>query len=180
MGSHSLGAPTGVRVCVCVCVCACMRSVAKLCSLCDPMDCSPPGSSVYGIFQVRMTAVGASYSSRLVSIWHLISHRPPQPLLISTCWLEPLTKLWLTFWTLFYELLSSRYLTSKPFMSSCSACSCGSCLLLFIFQSIWSCLYLRVLTKLFGSWFAPHLPLLIPQWFLLRPKGNSRRQKGGV
>ena len=30
-------------------------SVAPSClTLCDPMDCSPPGSSVYGIFQVRI------------------------------------------------------------------------------------------------------------------------------
>ena len=30
-------------------------SVAKSClTLCDPIDCSPPGSSVHGIFQARM------------------------------------------------------------------------------------------------------------------------------
>ena len=30
-------------------------SVAQLClTLCDPMDCSPPGSSVHGIFQARI------------------------------------------------------------------------------------------------------------------------------
>ena len=29
--------------------------VAQLCpTLCDPMDCSPPGSSVHGIFQARV------------------------------------------------------------------------------------------------------------------------------
>ena len=29
--------------------------VAQSCpTLCDPMDCSPPGSSVHGIFQVRV------------------------------------------------------------------------------------------------------------------------------
>ena len=29
--------------------------VAQLCpTLCDPMDCSPPGSSVHGILQARM------------------------------------------------------------------------------------------------------------------------------
>ena len=34
-------------------LCAC--SVTQLClALCDPMDCSPPGSSVHGIFQVRI------------------------------------------------------------------------------------------------------------------------------
>ena len=30
-----------------VCVCVCVRLVAQLCPTpCDPMDCSPPGSSV--------------------------------------------------------------------------------------------------------------------------------------
>ena len=30
-------------------------SVAQLCpTLCDPMDCSPPGSSVHGIIQARI------------------------------------------------------------------------------------------------------------------------------
>ena len=34
---------------VCVCMCA---KLLKLCpTLCDPMDCNPPGSSVHGIFQ---------------------------------------------------------------------------------------------------------------------------------
>ena len=36
-------------LCVSVCLCA------QLClPLCDPMDYSPPGSSVHGIFQARM------------------------------------------------------------------------------------------------------------------------------
>ena len=34
-------------MCVCVCVCVCMH--AQSCpTLCDPMDCSPPGSSSIG------------------------------------------------------------------------------------------------------------------------------------
>ena len=38
--------------CVCVYVCVCL--VAQSCpTLCNPMDCSPPGSSVYGILQAR-------------------------------------------------------------------------------------------------------------------------------
>ena len=32
----------------------------QLCStLCDPMDCSPPGSSIHGIFQARVLEWGA-------------------------------------------------------------------------------------------------------------------------
>ena len=39
------------QVCACVYVC----SVAKSClTLCDPMDCSPPGSFLHGIFQARL------------------------------------------------------------------------------------------------------------------------------
>ena len=47
-------------MCVCVYVC----SVAQLClNLCDPIDCSPPGSSVHGIFQARILEwVDISYS----------------------------------------------------------------------------------------------------------------------
>ena len=34
--------------------------VVQLCpTLCDPMDCSPPGSSVHGILQVSNTKVGS-------------------------------------------------------------------------------------------------------------------------
>jgi len=33
----------------------CVCSVAQLClTLCDPIDCSPPGSSVHGIFQAKI------------------------------------------------------------------------------------------------------------------------------
>ena len=39
--------------------------VAQLCpNLCDPMDCSPPGSSVLGIFQARILEWVAMPSSR--------------------------------------------------------------------------------------------------------------------
>ena len=41
-----------LSVCVCVCVCVC--KLLHLCSLCDPLDCSPPGSSVHGILQARI------------------------------------------------------------------------------------------------------------------------------
>ena len=43
-------------MCVCVCV------YAQLCpALCDPMDCSPPGSSVHGISQGKNTGVGCHF-----------------------------------------------------------------------------------------------------------------------
>ena len=44
-------------------VCMSVHSVAQLClTLCDPMDWSPPGSSVHGIFQARiLKSVAISY-----------------------------------------------------------------------------------------------------------------------
>ena len=48
---------TQLRVCVCVC--------AQLCTtLCDSMDCSPPGSSVHGILQAKIREWVAMPSSR--------------------------------------------------------------------------------------------------------------------
>ena len=40
--------------------------VAQSClTLCDPMDCSPPGSSIHGIFQARVLEWGAiAFSDR--------------------------------------------------------------------------------------------------------------------
>ena len=44
-------------MCVCVCVCVCVTT------LCDPMDCSPPGSSVHGLSQARILGwVAVSFS----------------------------------------------------------------------------------------------------------------------
>ena len=45
---------------ICVCVCVCGQSYP---TLCDPTDCSPPCSSVHGIFQARILEwVAISYS----------------------------------------------------------------------------------------------------------------------
>ena len=53
-----------VCVCMCVCVCVCVL-VAQLCpTLCDPMDYSPPGSSVQGLLQARILEWVAVPSSR--------------------------------------------------------------------------------------------------------------------
>jgi len=44
----------------CVCVCVCVLSCLTVCS---PIDCSPPGFSVHGIFQARILEyVAISYS----------------------------------------------------------------------------------------------------------------------
>ena len=40
---------------ICLSSCVCVCSVAQLCTaLCDPMDCSPPGSPVHGILQAKI------------------------------------------------------------------------------------------------------------------------------
>ena len=55
-------------MCVCVCVCAHVRAHAtQSCpTLCDPMDCSRPGSSVHGISQARILEwVAISFSRDL-------------------------------------------------------------------------------------------------------------------
>ena len=36
------------------CTCACVQSLQSCPTLCDPMDCSPSGSSVHGILQTRI------------------------------------------------------------------------------------------------------------------------------
>ena len=55
------------------------REVARSCLTCsDPMDCSPPGSSVHGIFQARVlewVAIAFSVKDRQVSHFPLIKIR---------------------------------------------------------------------------------------------------------
>ena len=43
------------QVCVCVCVCVCARACGQSYpTLYDPMDCSPPSSSIHGIIWARI------------------------------------------------------------------------------------------------------------------------------
>ena len=50
---------------MCVCVCLCVLSCSVVPDSCIPMDCSPLGSSVHGIFQARiLKQVAVSYSRR--------------------------------------------------------------------------------------------------------------------
>ena len=44
--------------CVCVCVCVCLCQQLSHGQLCNPMNCSPSGSSVHGIIQAKNTRVG--------------------------------------------------------------------------------------------------------------------------
>ena len=49
-----VGTHDKITVLVCVCVCVCVLVAQSCPTLWDPMDCSPPGSSVHGIFQARI------------------------------------------------------------------------------------------------------------------------------
>ena len=61
LASHELEMRMCWSLCVCVCVCVCTLSHVQL--FCDPMDCSPPGSSAHGVFQARILEwVAISYS----------------------------------------------------------------------------------------------------------------------
>ena len=51
-------------MCVYVCVCVCVLVTQSYLTLCDPMDCSPPGSSVHGILQARILEWNAITFSR--------------------------------------------------------------------------------------------------------------------
>ena len=45
-----------------MCVCLCAQSLSRV-RLCNPIDCSPPGSSVHGIFQAGiLEAIAISFS----------------------------------------------------------------------------------------------------------------------
>jgi len=51
------------RVC-CFCMCVCAKPPQSCLTLCEPMDCSPPGSSVHGILQARIVERVVMPSSR--------------------------------------------------------------------------------------------------------------------
>ena len=75
-GCVSMSVPH-VCVWVGVCVCVYMLSVSQSClTLFDPLDCSPPGSSVHGIFWARILEWVAISSSR-------VSSQPRNPTSIS-------------------------------------------------------------------------------------------------
>ena len=51
-------------VCVCVCVCVCLLVTQSCPTLCDPVGCSPSGSSVHGILQARILQWVVIFPSR--------------------------------------------------------------------------------------------------------------------
>ena len=72
--THSESGPDWFWRGVCVCVCVCMLSRVQL--FCDPVDCSPPVSFVYGIFQARIlewVAISFSRGSSRPRDWTCVS-----------------------------------------------------------------------------------------------------------
>ena len=67
----------GVCVCVCMCVCVCLHVCTKPCpTLCNSLDCGLPGSSVRGIFQVKIQewdAISCSKGSSWPRDWTHVS-----------------------------------------------------------------------------------------------------------
>ena len=53
-----------VYLCMCTYTCVCAQLLSPVRLLCDPMDCTPPGSSVHGISQGRILERVAEPSSR--------------------------------------------------------------------------------------------------------------------
>ena len=68
--THGFGTPGGL--------------VTKSCpTLCDPIDCSPPGSSVHGLLQVRILeciAISSSRGSSALQAESLLTEPPGKPL----------------------------------------------------------------------------------------------------
>ena len=58
---------------------AAAKSLQSCRTLCDPRDGSPPGSSIHGIFQVRVLEWGATAFSEDTFIYYLIFHSACPP-----------------------------------------------------------------------------------------------------
>ena len=67
IGSEEVRVPTGeIRIWMKIAAAAAATKSLQSCpTLCDPMDCSPPGSSIHGIFQARVLVWGAIAFSRM-------------------------------------------------------------------------------------------------------------------
>ena len=65
------------------CCCSCLVARSYL-TLCDPMDCNPPDSSVHGILQARILERVAIFFSR-GSSWHGIEPASPALVFLFVC-----------------------------------------------------------------------------------------------
>ena len=51
-----------------LCACLCATSVQSCQTLCDPMDCSPPGSLVHGTLQARILEMGPNHHTSCIQV----------------------------------------------------------------------------------------------------------------
>ena len=101
-------------VCVCV-VCVCAQSCL---TLCNPMDCSPPGSSVHGISQARLLEWVA-----------MLTQRSNLPLLLDRRTPYHLHHLWsVALWVTFLHSSPSTPGVATFFMWTCFASCCTKAL----------------------------------------------------
>ena len=71
--------PGQIENSTCVCVCVRAKSLQSCLTFCDPMDRSPPGSSVHGILQARIlewVAISFSRGSSWLRDWTWGSYMP--------------------------------------------------------------------------------------------------------
>ena len=112
-----------------VCILSCFR-------LCDPMDCSSPGSSVHGILQARILVWVVMPSSRDLLNWGIKPASPATPALqVDSLPIEPIGKpqKWgdirsnhsLSRWQFIQYFLSLTLHLSKGFNNTC--CVSRSC-----------------------------------------------------
>ena len=104
------------------------RSAQSCPTLCDPMDCNPPGSSVHGIFQAKIlewVAISFSRESSWPRDWTRVSRVVGK---CFTIWATGEVKkagkgddrrwdgwmAWLTQWTWVWASCGSWWLTGKP------------------------------------------------------------------
>ena len=90
-------------------LCACAKLLQSCLTLCDPLDCSPPGSSVHGILQARILELGGHallqgiFPTHRLNLWLL----GPLHWQVSSLWLETPGKSRVTYITLFSSVAQS-------------------------------------------------------------------------
>ena len=93
------------------------HSVAQSClTLCDPMDCSPPGSSIHGIFQARVLEWGAIAFSAPAWQADALPSEPPGKTQVKVKSLSRV-RLFATPWTVAYQSPQSMEFSRQEYWS---------------------------------------------------------------
>ena len=90
-------------------VCVCVSSATQLClTFCNPMDCSPPGSSVHGILQAISFGVGCNFLFQGIFLTPGIEHES----LASPELAKQILYLWVTWEALIFISIASNFYRS--------------------------------------------------------------------